>query len=205
MIKIYTALLKFQKEVPAIIKDKENPFFKSKYSDLASVINGVQETLSKCELGIIHSIETLNEINILTTILFHSSGESITSRIAIPPQNDPQKLGSLITYLKRYSYMAIIGVASENDDDDANNASNKRIVTPLPSNFNQQKEAVNTQIGMPISGKLEDMVIPFGKSKGKFLSDEVRANRKGVEWIATEFKGNPKLVALAKLHLEATK
>jgi hypothetical protein len=126
MIKLYTALLKFQKEVPTIIKDKNNPFFKSKYSDLSSVINGVQETLTKCELGIIHSIETANEINVLTTILFHSSGESITSRITIPPQNDAQKLGSLITYLKRYSYMAILGVASEEDDDDANGATNKK-------------------------------------------------------------------------------
>jgi hypothetical protein len=123
--------------VPAIIKDKTNPFFKSKYSDLASVINGVSETLTSCELAIIHKIKVDAGRNILCTILIHSSGESIESEMVMPEQNDPQKMGSLITYLKRYSYMAILGIASEDEDDDANKASHPKTIEEVSQRFKE--------------------------------------------------------------------
>ena len=125
MQKLIAALVQFQKNVPTIVKDKSNPFFKSKYSDLASVINGVSETLSKCELAVFHRTRIQDGRNVLVTVLAHSSGEMVESELFIPEQVDPQKLGSLFTYLKRYSYMAILGIASEDEDDDANRASNK--------------------------------------------------------------------------------
>jgi hypothetical protein len=125
MKNLTAALIQFQKNVPTIVKDKSNPFFKSKYSDLASVINGVSETLSRCELAVFHRTRIQDGRNVLVTVLAHSSGEMIESELFIPEQQDPQKLGSLFTYLKRYSYVAILGIASEDEDDDANRASNK--------------------------------------------------------------------------------
>lgn len=132
MKNLITSLIKFQKEVPTIVKDKSNPFFKSRYSDLASVINGVSETLGKCDLSVFHRTKIQDGRNVLVTILAHSSGEIIESELFIPEQSDPQKLGSLITYLKRYSYMAILGIASEDEDDDANSASGKYVPQSKP-------------------------------------------------------------------------
>jgi hypothetical protein len=146
MKNLMSALIKFQKEVPTIVKDKSNPFFKSKYSDLASVINGVSETLGKCDLAVFHKTKIQDGRNVLVTILAHSSGEFIESELFIPEQSDPQKLGSLFTYLKRYSYMAILGIASEECDDDANRASNKHESKPsLQDNKNPDGEFAATE------------------------------------------------------------
>jgi hypothetical protein len=111
--------------VPAIVKDKNNPFFKSKYSDLAGVLNGISETMAMCELAVIHKMSVNESSNVLTTILIHSSGESIESSMVLPQVVDPQKLGSMLTYYRRYALMSILGVASEDEDDDGNKASNK--------------------------------------------------------------------------------
>lgn len=125
MKSIFSALIKFQAKVPAIVKDKNNPFFKSKYSDLAGVLNGISETMAMCELAVIHKMSVNESSNVLTTILIHSSGESIESSMVLPQVVDPQKLGSMLTYYRRYALMSILGVASEDEDDDGNKASNK--------------------------------------------------------------------------------
>jgi hypothetical protein len=104
----------------------------------------------------------------------------------------------------KYAYLKTFMLESC-DEEESRDYEKNRAIAPTQSNFGHQKEAVSNQIKTPINGKLEDMEIPFGKSKGKMLSEEVKTNRKGVEWIANEFKGNPKLIALAKLHLEANK
>ena len=123
---IYKALLEFHKRKPTILKEKLNPFFKSKYSDLSVIIDSVQKDLNECGLFIVQPIILQDGFNILHTKLVHESGEMIESQMVIPNQADPQKLGSLITYFRRYSYMAILGIVSEDDDDDGNTASNKQ-------------------------------------------------------------------------------
>jgi hypothetical protein len=136
---LFSSLVKFQSSVHKIIKDKENPFHKSKYADLSTVIETVKPSLNDAGLVIVQPIiirelveevspegkKSSNFVSVLHTRLIHESGESIDSQMIIPPQVDPQKLGSLITYYRRYAYLSIIGLASQSDDDDANMSSNR--------------------------------------------------------------------------------
>lgn len=116
------ALSKAQGVMEAAKKDQNNPYFKSKYADLASIWAACKKPLSDNGLAVVQLTSSRdNEIGIIT-ILTHSSGQYIKSEIFIKPlKTDPQSIGSCLTYLRRYSLAAIVGMSQE--DDDANLAS----------------------------------------------------------------------------------
>lgn len=120
------ALCKAQGKMKHAIKDSNNPFFKSKYADLASVVDASRPALVENELSVVQ----FTEGNILHTMLLHSSGEWIRGHIELKPMrqvkdsgwvesHDPQSYGSCITYARRYAMAAITGVATEDDDGNA--------------------------------------------------------------------------------------
>lgn len=116
------ALAKAQGEMSNASKDTANPFFKSKYADLASVINAIKEPLSKNGLSYTQLFFENENGMYMTTMLMHSSGQSIKSVYPIRPlKNDPQGIGSAASYARRYSLAAIVGLTQE--DDDGNHAS----------------------------------------------------------------------------------
>jgi len=120
--KIAAALAKFQGEVGNVGKDGLNPFFKSKYATLENIINTVREPLHKNGLSFSQFPSGENE---LATILMHTSGEYIKATAKMTPKDaSPQAQGSAITYLRRYALSAILGIATE-DDDDGNSASKR--------------------------------------------------------------------------------
>jgi len=114
------ALAKAQAEIKIAGLTKENPYFKSRYADLAEMIRVSRPALTKNGLSIIQQIvQNEDGQNILNTIMMHSTGQWIESRMRIvPPKNDVQSMGSYITYLKRYSYASLVGVVSSDEDDD---------------------------------------------------------------------------------------
>lgn len=120
---IAPALAKFQSEVTNPANTAENPFFKSKYSPLNEILNLVRPLLSKHGLSVIQMPSGDGQEVIITTLLMHSSGEWIEScpLKMKPAKNDPQGIGSAITYGRRYALTAILGISSE-DDDDGNSA-----------------------------------------------------------------------------------
>lgn len=121
IVNLAKALVEFHKEVPAIKKSSENPFFKSKYADLAALITDTELVLVKNGLTV---AQLPNEVNRLWTILMHTSGEFIAGDYTMNPAKvDPQGVGSAITYQRRYAYSAILGLKVEDEDDDANEAS----------------------------------------------------------------------------------
>ena len=106
MKSLIPALVKFQQNVPTIPKTCVNPFFsqggkKAMYADLATVIESCMPTLNKHELAVSQTMGFVAGVNTLKTTLFHSSGEFISSEIALPEINDAQKLTGAITYLRR--------------------------------------------------------------------------------------------------------
>lgn len=112
------ALAKAQGEISDAITDSANPFFKSKYADLHSVISAIKEPLSKHGLAYVQAPDFAgtDEVTLVTTLM-HSSGEWVKSRLTMKPQkNDPQGIGSVITYARRYSLAAIAGIAQQDDD-----------------------------------------------------------------------------------------
>ena len=112
------ALAKAQGEMQAAIKDSVNPFFKSKYADLGSVWDAARPVLSKNGLCVIQTTEMIGEKTVLVTTLAHASGQWIKSHLPLnPSKNDSQGVGSAITYLRRYSLSALVGVVCDDDDD----------------------------------------------------------------------------------------
>ena len=125
--KLAAALAVAQGKIEGSRKDAANPFFKNQYSTLSSVWEACREQLSANGLSIVQTSNILPEhpdLVIVETQINHSSGQWIRGRIAMRPvKNDPQGIGSCITYARRYSLAAMVGVAPE--DDDGNAASGK--------------------------------------------------------------------------------
>ena len=124
--KLVEALAKAQAKFSALKKDTENPYYHSKYADLSQVIAATQSALSAEGLVVVQTPISNERTAGVRTILAHSSGEWIASECLLPAvmtgkdgreRFDSQSVGSAITYARRYSYQAVIGVAAETDDD----------------------------------------------------------------------------------------
>ena len=115
----YEKLAAVKAEVGRISKDSSNPFFKSKYFDVNSLLLHVEPIIQKNGLLLLQPIQE----NLVKSIIFDTNGFSIESGIVLPELNDPQKLGSAITYYRRYTLQSLLALQAE--DDDANLASNK--------------------------------------------------------------------------------
>lgn len=117
------ALASFHSEVKQPLKDKANPFFKSKYVPLENVVEAITDIAPKHGLSFMqYPVNQDTKVGIVT-ILMHSSGEFVETDpvFARPAKDDAQATGSVITYLKRYSLSAVFGITSD-EDDDGNNA-----------------------------------------------------------------------------------
>jgi hypothetical protein len=114
-----SALSKAQGEMQAAIKDKMNTFYKSSYADLGSVWDAARPVLSKNGLCVMQTTELSATGHILMiTTLAHVSGQWVKSCLPLnPTKNDNQGIGASITYLRRYSLSALIGVVWDDDDD----------------------------------------------------------------------------------------
>lgn len=117
------ALSVAQSQIKPAIKESENPFFRSKYADLASVWDVCREPLSKNGLSVSQLISDGDDVVTVVTLLMHVSGQWLESELSLVPKDKtPQGVGSAITYARRYALSAIVGVSTE-DDDDGNRAS----------------------------------------------------------------------------------
>lgn len=135
-----SALSKAQGEIHGAKKDSANPFFKSSYADLASVMDAIREPFAKNGLAITQTFDNLPEGLVICTTLMHSSGQWIKGTMAIHPvKQDPQGVGSATTYARRYSLAAIAGVAQV--DDDGNAASHPQATKSTPVNAPKQAVA----------------------------------------------------------------
>jgi hypothetical protein len=115
-----TALAKAQAEIEGAAKGKVNPAFRSKYADLASVWDAIRAPLTKNGLSVVQAPMVTPEGTTLRTMLLHASGQWMASTYPISPtKNDMQGIGSATTYARRYSLMAMVGVAPEDDDGNA--------------------------------------------------------------------------------------
>lgn len=123
----YEKLSAVKAEVGRISKDSSNPFFKSKYFDVNSLLLHVEPIIQKHELLLLQPIQD----GLVKSIIFDTKGFSIESGIALPEINDPQKLGSAITYYRRYTLQSLLALQAE--DDDANLASNKVVANNAPT------------------------------------------------------------------------
>lgn len=117
---IAAALCKAQAEMKGAKMDAANPFFNSKYANLAEVIRAVSEPFANNSLSFVQSPGFVDGMISVTTRIIHVSGEWIEGETILPPtKNDAQGYGSAITYGKRYGLQAMAGVPSVDDDGNA--------------------------------------------------------------------------------------
>jgi hypothetical protein len=113
-----SALSKAQGEMQAAIKDKVNPFYTSSYADLGSVWDAARPVLGKNGLCIMQTTEMVDKQIIMVTTLAHTSGQWVKSYLPLLlKKDDSQGIGAAMTYLRRYSLSALVGVVCEDDDD----------------------------------------------------------------------------------------
>lgn len=115
------AMAKAQPAIAPAIKDAANPFFKSKYADLGEVWRVVQAAFAPHGLSVLQVPETAEDGSVtLTTMVLHESGEWIAGTMPVRVvKDDPQGVGSGITYARRYALSAMCGVVAEDDDGEA--------------------------------------------------------------------------------------
>jgi len=145
---IAKALVDFQAKVSKIKKDAKNPFFKSNYASLSNIQDAISQPL--IESGLCYS-QSPTGTNGLCTILIHAdSGEFLMDEYIMPVSkpNDPQAVGSAITYAKRYALAGVLGLNID-DDDDANKAAAKEYEKPW---LNPKTEKWNSAIQALIDG-----------------------------------------------------
>lgn len=119
------ALSAFQAEISHPKKSTANAFFKSSYADLSTIVECAAKPLAKYGLSVtqIPSIGPDGSLELITEVL-HTSGQFLRSYYPVrPAKNDPQGVGSAITYARRYAYQAMLGIAPHGEDDDGNAAS----------------------------------------------------------------------------------
>ena len=121
MENICKAFVKFQSEFKGMKPDSSNPFFKSTYISLDGILETVRPILAKNGLAVIQEATGDGDYIFVKTKLIHESGEMIETEVLKmkPQKNDPQSMGSCITYSKRYQLAALLGIC-ECIDDDAN-------------------------------------------------------------------------------------
>lgn len=121
---LYSKLLEIQGKITGVKKDSTNPFFNSKYFDINKLLVTLRPVLQEHKLILMQPLSNVNGISSITTILHDvDSGECIQDTITLPQLNDPQKMGSAITYYRRYALQSLFLL--EALDDDANLASGK--------------------------------------------------------------------------------
>lgn len=117
---IYQKLAEAKKEIGKISKDSTNPFFGQKYFDINTLLEHVEPVLEKHNLMISQPIK---DGSVCSVIVDLDDGSMLESILKLPELTDPQKLGSCITYYRRYTLQSLLALQSE--DDDANLASKK--------------------------------------------------------------------------------
>jgi hypothetical protein len=140
--KLATALAKAQAKIEGATKDKTNPHFRSSYADLASVWDACRSALTSNGLSVSQTAGASEDGRVrVTTILMHSSGQWLCDDLVMKPvKDDPQGVGSCITYARRYALAAIVGVAPEDDDGNAASLPQKTTISVAPAGYGDWRD-----------------------------------------------------------------
>ena len=161
-----TALCLAQAEMGGAIKDSNNPFFKSSYADLTSVIKVIKEPFAKWGLSFVQLPVTSaggNGIGV-STMLMHKSGQWLQGEYLLPMDKvTPQGAGSAITYARRYALQALVGIPSVDDDSE---------LAMFSFDRNEDKTVV---IDMTLEGLSETVSAPPAKRVSKKLMQDLMA------------------------------
>ena len=172
----YSAYAKAQAAMGAVLKNASNPAFKSKYADLAGVLEAVLPALNNNGLAFIQVPAFDGETASITTVIAHTSGAALTSTLRLrPTKADPQGVGSAHTYARRYAALALCGVAPEDDD---GNAASQPGNGASPARFASAKQE---QAPPPtLAQRADSMIAALQKATTQAELDATRRRAKGL-------------------------
>jgi hypothetical protein len=162
MSAIAAAFVQAQRNFAPALKKAENPYFGTKYADLAVCIEAVIDALHANGIALVQHTDQSDKGVIVSTVFLHESGEHMeTGSIFVPAaQNSPQAFGSALTYARRYSLMTSCGIAPEDDD---GNAASKTTPARKPdvkaepdvdywtTKFGEQEQSISTTFGSALN------------------------------------------------------
>ena len=140
--KLVAKLFEIQKEIGAIVKDSTNPYYNSKYFDINKLLDTVKPMLNEHGILLMQPLNTENGKTVLMTQLTDTESNEIISTSAILPENpDPQKMGSIITYYRRYSLQSLLALQATDDDAEIAAHGNPNLPEPvkLPQRLSEKK------------------------------------------------------------------
>lgn len=194
---ISTALSKLGAELGNVDKNKQNPFFKSKYADLASILNYVKPALAEHDLSIIQSSRPgENNSLIVETLITHISGEWIETEVELPGEKDkkynPQTVGSAFTYGRRYGLSAALNISSE-EDTDGNSPTPPKKEAAKPKGFYDQ----TLKLISDLKSKEEYKELYSSLGQSSWTEDEITKLKYHLSQKALSFEDNSDLVGSA--------
>ena len=156
---IYEKIFEAKKEFTAISKDQKNPHFKSAYYDINDLLRMVEPILHDKGLMVMQPIK---EGKISTIIIDVKSGETVDASYQLDHNPNPQKVGSEITYYRRYLLSSLLSLQA--DDDDGNKASEKKPQDTKPW-MNKDSENWDALIKLIEDGKVKSLNPVYNKYK----------------------------------------
>jgi hypothetical protein len=125
---LVAALSKFQGAMKSVSKNAANPYFRMRYADLDAIWDACRKPLADNGLSLVQMTVELDGKLYLETTLYHSTGQYLSGRYPLTPMkqekdvgwvlsNDPQTIGSALTYARRYAMSAMLGISADEDDD----------------------------------------------------------------------------------------
>lgn len=186
---ISKAMVGFQKDVKQPLKDADNPFFKSKFVPLESVVEAITDIAPKHGLSFMQWALNDESGRVgVSTIIMHESGEYIEfDPVFIPAEKQtPQGYGALITYLKRYTLSAIFGITSDEDDDGNSSSKNElasdkqlNMVSTLMRNVSDDKQGQLNYFNDLISKKgLTNKMMEWTKKQADDVIKQLKSDLK---------------------------
>lgn len=172
---IYSALFKAKETMPSIQKTSVNPFFKSKYASLESILPVVEPILKDNGLVI---TSNMNGHTLITAIVHCESGEKIESSFELPALQDLQKMGSAITYARRYSIVALLNLNVDEDVDgnqpkengQAKKPETKKEKTPYESALEKVTGTEGNEALTTLEKRIKDSTNLSGKEKLELIT-----------------------------------
>jgi len=180
VVKLFAAVVAAGGELRNPPKDSVNPHFKSRYADLATVLDTVRPVLARHKLAVMQ-MPTETEFGPgLATVVVHESGEWMRSTVRLyPGKLDPQGIGSAMTYARRYGIQAALGIAAD-DDDDGHTGSRpaaQQAAKPAPTQAAKPATAVTTAGKVWSDHEANDLMGRVGWDWTKVLA-KINANNK---------------------------
>lgn len=155
------ALAKAQGQMTFATKDATNPHFKTRYADLAAVWSAIREPLAANGLSVIQQVTQAEGMVGVRSILAHASGEWVSSDLQMPvAQKTPQGYGSALTYARRYSLAALVGIAQDDDDGEAGTRPSAPVLPPVQRRQPMREQPAPTpapQPAAPVSAEPDPM------------------------------------------------